>query len=91
MTASSWRLLEVAEKLEIQKKDYITDAIRPFQVNEISHFLNDDMDISEVLSPAEKQMVVAHELQNLSALPGEQHVPGYKHLRLTTGQSLCKK
>lgn len=89
VTAAGWRLLEVAQKLEIKKMDYSRGLLRPFKMNDLRCFLNDSMEISDILSPAEKQIVVMHELKHLYVHPMEKQVPGYPHIHLATGQSIC--
>ncbi|ODM92879.1 Anoctamin-10 [Orchesella cincta] len=90
VTASDWRQLEVAEMMELKKMDYKRDdpAPREFTLKEVGNFLSEDMKHHEILTSAEKQMVVMHELRNLQSRPGERHVPGYDAIQLLPGDSL---
>lgn len=90
VTAKGWRLLEIAEKLEIVKRDYTRHIMRPFKLIELNDFLKDATGMSEILTPAEKQIAVMHELQHVYVQPGEDLVPGYSHMELSARQSICK-
>ncbi|CAL8104443.1 unnamed protein product [Orchesella dallaii] len=91
VTAADWRQLEVAEILEIKKMDFKQEepAPREFKFKELGRFLSEGMKVSQLLSPAEKQMVVLHELRNVRVKPGEKHVPGYDDtIHILPGDSL---
>lgn len=83
----------MAEQLQIKKLDYSQDPPIPreFMVKDLNNFLLPGMHADEILSSADRQIVVLHELKHLESLRWEKHVPGYPELTLYPGQSICKE
>lgn len=46
------------------------------------------MHVDDLLTTAEKQYIVRHELENIRALTEDDQVPGYPDFRLYEGQSI---
>lgn len=89
ITASKLKFLEVAEYMELKKVDS-QGILRDFSVAELDNFLYDEVTLDNILTSAEKQSIIIHELENLRALEQEHTVPGYPMILLYPGQSLCK-
>lgn len=51
-------------------------------------FVNEKMEIDNVLTLGDRQTIIKHALDNIRAMPQEKHVPGYEHIILYHGQSL---
>jgi anoctamin-10 len=89
VSASKIKFLEVAEELELRKRDKC-GLIREFTVSQLDDFLEDGMHVDDLLTTAEKQYIVRHELENIRALTEDGQVPGYQAFRLYEGQSISK-
>lgn len=63
---------------------------REFIVNQLEEFLPDGMHVDDLFSTYEKQSIVKHELDNIRALPEDDHVPGYNDYNLYEGQSIIQ-
>jgi anoctamin-10 len=87
VSASKIKFLEVAEELELRKRDKC-GLIREFTVSQLDDFLEDGMHVDDLLTTAEKQYIVRHELENIRALTEDDQVPGYPDFRLYEGQSI---
>lgn len=81
VSATPIKLLELAEELDVRKRDK-KGALKDFTITDIK-----DVDL---LTTAEKQNLVRHELENIRALLHEKCVPGYPEIHLYEGQSICK-
>lgn len=51
-------------------------------------FINDSMAIDNVLTLAERQMLIKHAIDNIKATEIERFLPGYEHIQIYHGQSL---
>jgi hypothetical protein len=89
VSASKIKFLEVAEQLELKKRDRC-GLIREFTVSQLDAFLEDGMHVDDLLTTAERQYIVRHELENIRAQKEEDQVPGYPAFRLYEGQSIGK-
>jgi anoctamin-10 len=89
VSASKIKFLEVAEELELRKRDKC-GLIREFNVSQLDDFLEDGMHVDDLLTTADKQYIVRHELENIRALTEDDQVPGYPAFRLYEGQSIGK-
>lgn len=87
LSASKFKILEVAEELELRKCD-TAGLVREFVLTQLEDFLEDGMDADDLFTTAERQSIVKHELENVRALPDEDHLPGYPSVRLYQGQSI---
>ncbi|KAG8261475.1 hypothetical protein J6590_071452 [Homalodisca vitripennis] len=83
VSATNQKLLELAEEQSIRKKD-LKGSLRDFTVVEQSEFGGG----SDILSTAEKEYLVRHELENIRALENEKAIPGYPRILLYEGQSI---
>jgi anoctamin-10 len=87
VSASKIKFLEVAEELDLKKCDR-SGLIREFTVSQLDDFLEDGMHVDDLLTTAERQYIVRHELENIRALKDEDQVPSYPVFRLYEGQSI---
>ncbi|XP_069698153.1 anoctamin-10 isoform X2 [Periplaneta americana] len=89
VSASKIKFLEVAEELELKKRDRC-GLIREFTVSQLDDFLEDGMHVDDLLTTAERQYIVRHELENIRALSEDNQVPGYPQFSLYEGQSIVQ-
>jgi len=89
VSASKIKFLEVAEELELKKRDK-NGLIREFTVSQLDDFLEDGMYVDDLLTTAERQYIVRHELENIRAQKEDDQVPDYPAFRLYEGQSIGK-
>lgn len=75
--------------MELKKVDE-NGVLREFTVGDMDSFLHGDNTLDNLLTPAEKQMIVLNELENIRAMSGEDCIPGYPSRTIYPGQSLCK-
>lgn len=87
VSAPTVRLLEAAELLEIKKKDH-EGYLRELTLRDIEPFLYDGITMESLLSMAEKQRIVLHELQNIRAQTEDHVLPGYPQIQLYNGQPI---
>ncbi|XP_044267516.1 anoctamin-10 isoform X1 [Tribolium madens] len=87
LSASKIKFLETAEEMELMKEDK-TGMMREFTVGQLEDFLPDGMHVDDLLTLAEKQTIVRHELENIRALAEDEHIPGYPTYTLYEGQSI---
>lgn len=79
----------MAQELELKKRDRC-GLIREFTVCQLDDFLEDGMHVDDLLTTADRQYIVRHELENIRALKEDNLVPGYPAFRLYEGQSIGK-
>ena len=89
VSASKIKFLELAEELELKKRDKC-GLIREFAVSQLDDFLEDGMHVDDFLTTADRQYIVRHELENIRAQKEDDQVPGYPAFRLYEGQSIGK-
>ncbi|CAG7816666.1 unnamed protein product [Allacma fusca] len=89
VSASKLKFLEVAEYIEFKKKDS-RGILREFTVHDLDNFLFGDVHLGNLLTTAEKQMIILHELENIRAQFDDNCVPGYPTLSLFPGQSILQ-
>ncbi|XP_050696718.1 anoctamin-10-like, partial [Eriocheir sinensis] len=87
VSATKIKLLEVAEAVELQKRA-ASGLIQEFSVRDLDQFLYAGQTLDTVLTPAEREFCVRHELESLRAKQEESHVPGYPAVKLYPGQPL---
>ncbi|XP_071538291.1 anoctamin-10 isoform X2 [Panulirus ornatus] len=87
VSATKIKLLEVAESVELQKKAG-SGLIQEFSVRDLDQFLYSGHTLDTVLTPAEREFCVRHELDAIRAKQEEGHVPGYPEIKLFPGQSI---
>lgn len=61
--------------MELRKQD-LNGVVREFLVNQLEDFLSEGMTVEDLLTVAERQTIVRHELENIRALAEEKHIPG---------------
>ncbi|KAF5294189.1 hypothetical protein FQR65_LT10900 [Abscondita terminalis] len=87
ISASKIKFLEAAEEMEIIKCDK-SGQQREFTVSNLEDFLPDGMHVDDLLTCAEKQKIIKHELDNIRALPEDKHIFEYPNYTLYEGQSI---
>lgn len=75
--------------MELKKLDS-RGVLREFNVSDLDDFLHGSIGLENVLTAAEKQLIVSHELDNIRATENDRGVPGYPAINLHTGQSICE-
>ncbi|KAK9872301.1 hypothetical protein WA026_017103 [Henosepilachna vigintioctopunctata] len=93
VSATKIKFLEAAEEMEIMKEDS-SGQMREFTVKQLDDFLPKGMGVEDLFTVADRQTIVRHELENVRALPEDDHVPGHADVRLYEGQSIfsvCRK
>lgn len=75
----------MAEEQGLRKQD-LKGQLRDFTMADKLKFSSE----SDLLSTAEKQYLVRHELENIRASENEKSVPGYPKIQLYEGQSICE-
>lgn len=86
VSATKIKLLEIAEATELQKET-ADGLIQELSVRELDQFLHGGLTLDTILTPAEREFCVRHELDAISARE-EQYVPGYPAFTLFPGQSI---
>lgn len=79
--------------MELTKKD-INGVMREFTVENLEDFLPEGTHVDDLFTVADRQTIVRHELENIRALPEDNHIPGYPENPLYKGQSIievCKE
>lgn len=89
VSASCRKLLELAEEMELKKRDQ-AGLMREFLFVHLRDFLAPDQLPEDLLTTAEKQFIVRHELDNIRALSEDPSIPGYPNFRMYEGQSIGK-
>ncbi|XP_042868848.1 anoctamin-10-like [Penaeus japonicus] len=87
VSATKIKLLEVAESVELQKKA-ASGLIQEFSVRDLDQFLYPGQTLDTVLTPAEREFCVRHQLDAIRAKQEEGSVPGYPDIKLYPGQSV---
>ncbi|XP_077290700.1 abnormal X segregation isoform X2 [Arctopsyche grandis] len=89
ISASKIKFLQIAEEIEIVKKDR-SGILREFVVSRMEDFLEEGMHVDDFLTTAERQTIVRHELENIRTLEGEHYIPSYNTAGLYTGKSILQ-
>ncbi|KAL0274144.1 UNVERIFIED_CONTAM: hypothetical protein PYX00_006638 [Menopon gallinae] len=87
LSASTSKVLEVAEELEMRKQDN-TGLLREFVLTQTDCFLPEGLTVEDLFTTAEKQTIVKHELENIRAVTKDDYLPGYPMIKLYPGQSI---
>lgn len=76
ITISKVRLLELADEMGIMKKSK-SGIMKNFNVVSLDDFfVNDDMDVDDILTQADKQIIMKHALESIKAKISEKNIPG---------------
>jgi len=87
VSATKIKLLEVAESVELQKRSS-SGLIQELSVRDLDQFLYPGQTLDTVLTPAEREFCVRHELEAIRAKQEEGNVPGHPEILIYPGQSL---
>lgn len=89
ITARPNKFLQLADELEIMKKTK-NGVMKNFNVSCLDDFfLDDSMDIDDVLTVADRQIIVKHALDSIKAGEVERHLPGMEQqVQFYHGQSI---
>uniref|UniRef100_A0AAR5PLA5 Anoctamin n=2 Tax=Dendroctonus ponderosae TaxID=77166 RepID=A0AAR5PLA5_DENPD len=87
ISATKIKLLEIAEDIDLVKPDP-RGRPREFTVASLDDFLIDGTTIDDLLTIADRQTIVLHELENIRALEYEKFIPGYPLFKLHENQSI---
>lgn len=88
MSADNCKFLQIADELELMKPTR-SGSMKNFNISCLDDFfVNEEMAIDNVLTLADRQMIIKHVIDNIKATEIEKFIPGYEHLLLYQGQSL---
>lgn len=86
---STEKLLQAADMMDMQKL-YKDGYYREFDLKDVSNFEGSE-DVDNLLTKAEKQKVILHELEVIRATENDPNIPGYENIKLYAGKSIVKK
>lgn len=90
VSATKVKLLELADELGLMKKTR-SGFMRNFNVVSLDDFFVDDkMDIDDLLTPADCQYLVKYALENIKAKRNERNFPGTEIEQLYHGESIIQ-
>lgn len=89
VSASCRKLLELAEDMELKKRDQ-AGLMREFLFAHLRDFVGEKGSREDLLTTAERQLIVRHELDNIRALSEDPSIPGYPNFRMYEGQSIVQ-
>lgn len=90
VTARSNKFLQFADELELMKKTK-SGVMKNFNVSCLDDFfLDDNMSIEDVLTPADRQLIVKHALDCIKAAETERCLPGMEQVQFYHGQSIVE-
>ncbi|XP_031623268.1 anoctamin-10 [Contarinia nasturtii] len=88
VSAENCKFLQIADELELMKPTR-SGVIKNFNISCLDHFfIDDNMAIDNVLTLADRQMLIKHAVDNIKATEIEKFIPGYENLLLYHGQSI---
>lgn len=88
ISAENCTFLQIADELELMKPTR-SGVMKNFNISCLDDFfINDAMDIDNVLTVADRQMIIKYAIDSIKANEFEKCLPGYEHLLLYHGQSL---
>lgn len=80
VSARNTKFLQIADELEIMKKTK-SGVMKNFNISCLDDFfLDGNMDVENILTAADKQMIVKHALDNIKATEHEKCLPGSEHV-----------
>ncbi|KAG5674939.1 hypothetical protein PVAND_004883 [Polypedilum vanderplanki] len=86
ISATKLRLLEIADEIGFTKPT--KNGLRSFNIGSLDDFIFDGMSMDDILTPADKQFVIKHALENIKARENERFLPGCAAVSLYHGQSI---
>lgn len=88
VSADNCKFLQIADELELMKPTR-SGSMKNFNISCLDDFfVNEEMAIDNVLTLADRQMIIKHAIDNIKANEIEKFIPGYEHLLLYQGQSV---
>lgn len=88
ISAEDHKFLQIADELEIMKPTK-SGVMRTFNISCLEDFFVDDkMAINNVLTMADRQIIIKHALDSIKATEFEKYIPGYETILLYHGQSI---
>lgn len=88
VSAENCKFLQIADELELMKQTR-SGVMKNFNISCLDDFYVDDtMAIDNVLTLAERQMIIKYAIDNIKATEIEKILPGYENVQLYHGQSL---
>ncbi|XP_037040102.1 anoctamin-10 isoform X2 [Bradysia coprophila] len=88
LSATSTKFFQMADELEIMKKSR-SGVMKNFNVSSLDDFFVDgSMDVENILTSADKQIIVKHALDSIKASEHEKSLPGSEHVNFYHGQSI---
>lgn len=82
VSASSTKFLQIADELEIMKKTK-SGVMKNFNISCLDDFfLDGNMDVENILTSADKQIIVRHALESIKASENEKSLPGSEHVNV---------
>lgn len=84
VSARNTKFLQIADELEIMKKTK-SGVMKIFNISCLDDFfLDGNMDVENILTAADKQIIVKHALDNIKANEHERSLPGSEHVSFQT-------
>lgn len=88
VSADNSKFLQIADELGIMKQTH-SGIMKSFNISCLDEFfLTETMDIDNILTRADKQIIIKHAVDCIRANEYERYLPGYKNHQLFHGQSL---
>lgn len=88
ISAEDHKFLQIADELEIMKPTK-SGVVRNFNISCLEDFFIDDKTaIHNVLTMADRQIIIKHALDSIKATEFEKYIPGYETVSLYHGQSI---
>lgn len=80
VSARNTKFLQIADELEIMKKTK-SGVMKNFNISCLDDFfLDGNMDVENILTAADKQIIVKHALDSIKANEYEKSLPGSEHV-----------
>lgn len=88
VSAENSKFLQIADELGIMKQTR-SGVMKSINISCLDEFfLNETMDIDDILTRADKQIIIKYTLDSIRANEYERYLPGYKLVQLYHGQSI---
>lgn len=88
VSAENSKFLQIADELGIMKPTRSGD-MKSFNISCLDDFfLNESMDIDDILTRADKQIIIKYAVDSIRANDYERNLPGYKLIQFYHGQSI---
>lgn len=88
VSAENCKFLQIADELELMKPTR-SGVMKNFNISCLDDFfINDAMAIDNVLTVADRQMIIKYAIDSIKATEFEKFIPGYENILLYHGQSL---